>query len=294
MFVEAIKEVQKFTRPVCTISRNSGEQIVSPGAATIFFVNELGCAITCKHVAELVIREQIINGQYEQFKTEKAEIGNKNHNRRVKELEQKYGYKDNVIVQIKSIFLDCFKEATFSIKCILHAKYDLAILVFEGFKTIAYESHAYFSNDPNILQSGRFLCRLGYPFPEFTNFNYNKEKDMIEWTDLQNVKSPRFPIEGMMTRNLLDVDKVFGVELSTPGLRGQSGGPLFTKDGLICGMQAATNHLHLGFDMKNHEYKTGGKTIKVTNQPFFHVGHCIHVDIIKEFLKENDIKFYEK
>jgi hypothetical protein len=24
------------------------------------------------------------------------------------------------------------------------------------------------------------------------------------------------------------------------------------------------------------------------------VGHCIHVDIIKKLLRENDIKFYEK
>jgi hypothetical protein len=49
----------------------------------------------------------------------------------------------------------------------------------------------------------------------------------------------------------------------------------------------------MNFDMKNFEYKTGGKTIKVTNQPFLHVGHCIHVDIIKEFLITNNITFYE-
>ena len=58
-------------------------------------------------------------------------------------------------------------------------------------------------------------------------------------------------------------------------------------------MQSSTNHLHLGFDMKNFEYKTGGKVIKVTNQPFLHVGHCIHADIIKEFLTTNKIHFYE-
>ena len=85
----------------------------------------------------------------------------------------------------------------------------------------------------------------------------------------------------MLTRNLVESTKIIRLELSTPGLRGQSGGPLFDEDGLICGMQSSTNHLHLGFDMKNFEYKTGGKTIKVTNQPFLHVGHCIHANIIK-------------
>jgi hypothetical protein len=97
----------------------------------------------------------------------------------------------------------------------------------------------------------------------------------------------------MLTRNLIDAGKVFGIELSTPGLKGQSGGPLFNEQGLICGMQSMTNHLHLGFDMKNAEHKIGGKTIKVTNQPFLHVGHCIHADVIKEFLTANSIRFYE-
>jgi hypothetical protein len=34
------------------------------------------------------------------------------------------------------------------------------------------------------------------------------------------------------------------LEMSTLGLMGQSGGPLFDTEGKICGMQFATNHLH--------------------------------------------------
>ena len=98
----------------------------------------------------------------------------------------------------------------------------------------------------------------------------------------------------MLTRHIMLENEIAGIELSTPGLRGQSGGPLFDKDGIVCGMQSGTNHLHLGFDMKNFEYKTNGRTIKVTNQPFIHMGHCVHIDIIKNFLRENNIKFYEE
>ena len=82
--------------------------------------------------------------------------------------------------------------------------------------------------------------------------------------------------------------------MSTPGLKGQSGGPLFDINGFIYGMQYATNHLHLGFDMKNKEITSEGKKIKVTNQPFLHVGHCVHVDQIKEFLTEHKINFTEQ
>jgi hypothetical protein len=55
-----------------------------------------------------------------------------------------------------------------------------------------------------------------------------------------------------------------------------------------------TTHLHLGFDMKNKEIMNDGKKIKISNYPFLHVGDCIHVDRIKEFLILDNIKFHEK
>jgi len=104
----------------------------------------------------------------------------------------------------------------------------------------------------------------------------------------------RFPIEGMVTRHFGDRNgNIFGVEMSTPGLKGQSGGPLFNSDGLIYGMQSMTNHLHLGFDMNNQEMYSEGRKIKITNQPLLHVGNCVHVDIIKQFLREHNVVFFE-
>lgn len=293
MFVNAIEEVAKFTRPIHTISRNYKEKIVSPGAATLFFVNEDGCAITCKHVIDLIGNRPNINANYEKFSKERDAIGKNQFNRRLKELETRYNYKPDTIVQLNELFVGCTTEPIFNFKWVNHIKYDLSIVIIENFKNPSYQSHAVFLKDTSVLKQGRFLCRLGFPFPEFTNFQYNTTTDNIEWTNTGQVETPRFPIEGMLTRHLLDGSKVVGLELSTPGLRGQSGGPLFNDKGLICGMQCSTNQLHLNFDMKNFEYKTGGKTIKVTNQPFLHVGYCIHVDIIKEFLTQNNIKFYE-
>lgn len=294
MFVKAIEEVGQFTRPIHTVTRNYNEKIVSPGAATLFFVNENGCAVTCKHVVDLIGNRANINSHYSNFVKEKATIGKNNkYNKRIKELEAKYNFKADITVQLSEKFIDCTTEPTFNYRWINHPKYDLSILIFEDFKNPAYQSHATFLKDTSVLKQGKSLCRLGYPFPEFTNFQYNEAVDDIEWTNTGQCGTPRFPIEGMLTRHLVDAGKIIGIELSTPGLKGQSGGPLFNEEGKICGMQSMTNHLHLGFDMKNFEYKTGGKTIKATNQPFLHVGHCVHVDVIKEFLKDNNIKFYE-
>ena len=85
-----------------------------------------------------------------------------------------------------------------------------------------------------MFRPGDYLCRLGYPFPEFTNFKYNLSDDEICWTEENSISTPRFPIEGMVTRHLCDENgSVWGIELSTPGLKGQSGGPLFNSDGIV-------------------------------------------------------------
>lgn len=293
MFVKAIEEVSKFTRPIYTISRNYKETSVIPGAATLFFVNEEGCAITCKHVINLIGNRDVINKRYIEFKNEKVKIGKKNYNRRIKALEEKYNLKSNAIIQLKDLLVDCTKEPKMRYEWTSHPKYDLSILRIVDFKNPAYQSYAKFIKDSSELKQGKYLCRLGYPFAEFTNFKYNKQKDDIEWTNEGKNRTPRFPIEGMLTRHLVDNEVTIGIELSTPGLKGQSGGPLFNDEGYICGMQATTEHLHLGFDRKNQKLNVRGKEIKVNNQPFLHVGRCIHVDIIKEFLTKHKVKFYE-
>jgi len=293
MFVNAIEQVAQFTRPIHTISRNYNEPLVNAGAATLFFVNEDGVAVTCKHVMDLIGSRANINGHYEKFRAEKNAIGTSKHNQRVTALEAAYNMREGAIIQLQELFIGVTSDPTVNYRWINHPKYDLSIILFENFKNPLYQSHATFLKDGSSLKQGKFLCRLGFPFPEFTNYQYNAAADAIEWTQTGQAETPRFPIEGMLTRHLVNEGEMMGLELSTPGLRGQSGGPLFDAEGKICGMQAGTNHLHLGFDMKNFEYQTNGRIIKVNNQPFLHVGHCVHVDIIKAFLKENGIKYYE-
>ncbi len=295
MFVKAIEEVSQFTRPIHTITRNYNETIVSPGAATLFFVNDHGCAITCKHVINLVGNRKILNENYEKFRLERDKIGKNNkYKQRLAALESTFHYNQGAVVQLKELFVGVTGESSVNYRWINHPHYDLAIIIFENFRNPKYQSHARFLKDGDSLKQGKTLCRLGFPFAEFTNFQYNNTTDDIEWTSTGQLDTPRFPIDGMLTRHLLANNEVMGLEISTPGLRGQSGGPLFDTEGNICGMQMSTSHLHLGFDMKNFEYKTNGRLIRVNNQPFLHVGHCIHVNIIKKFLQENNIRYFEQ
>lgn len=293
MFVKAIEKVSKFTRPIHTITRNYNDDAIMPGASSMFFVNEFGHAITCRHVAQIIMRSEEINKNYKEFKNEASLLSKNKYNRKIKELERKYNYSNNITIQIKNNFINCADFKGFEIIC--HPNFDLAIIKFSDFEKLHYTEHAILLKDSVKIKQGKSLCRLGYPFPEFSNFAYDKENDDIKWTAEGKQITPTFPIDGIVTRGISGIDgSRIGIELSTPGLRGQSGGPLFDENGIIYGMQSMTHHLHLGFDIVEKEIFVNRKIKKVSNHPFLHLGNCVHVDIIKNFLKEKDIKYYEE
>ena len=293
MFVKAIETVDNFTKPLHTITRTYGG-LISPGTSTLFFVNENAVAITCKHVLNVILQAEHVNKQFNDFKAERDKLPKDGKFRKnLLGLETKYKYKKETTVQIKNNFINSVDKFD-KIQCIAHPILDLAILIFEGFKQKQYTSFATFVKDPDKVKQGKYLCRLGYPFPEFNNFQHNSSTDDIEWTKVGNQNSPRFPLDGIITRFGGDGKQIISIEMSTPGLRGQSGGPLFDSDGVVYGMQYMTSHLHLGFDIKDKEIINDGKKTKVSNYPFLHVGHCIHADRIKEFLTQQKIKFYEE
>jgi len=293
MFVKAIEAVNSFTRPIHSITRTYGG-LISPGTSTLFFVNENGVAVTCKHVLNQITQADVIDASFQHFKAERDKLirdGKFKNNLRI--LEAKYKLKKETIVSLKNNFVNSVSPLN-DITYFAHPTLDLAILQFNGFAEKHYTSHATFVKDESKIKQGKYLCRLGYPFPEFNNFQYNEVTDDTEWNNDGISSTPNFPIDGIITRHISDGQQTVGIELSTPGLKGQSGGPLFDTEGLVYGMQSATNYLHLGFDIKGREVVADGKKEKVSNFPFLHVGHCIHADRIKEFLTEHNIKFYEE
>lgn len=293
MFADAIEIVGDYTRPIKLISRNFQNPNIVPGTGTLFFVNDEGYAITCKHVAELILEADKINSHYQAFKNERASVPvDKNQKASLRNLEKKYNLNSGRTAQLKIQFPDCVSGFS-QIDVTLHGAYDIAIIHFIGYTNINYAGHAVFAKDGSTARPGDMLCRLGFPFPEFSDFKYDLVNDEIEWDPSGNAATPRFPIEGMFTRHLGDASgSIYGIEMSTPGLKGQSGGPLFNSAGIVYGMQSMTHHLHLGFDMINEKMMINGKQEPINNQPFLHVGQCIHVDVIKAFLDEQKVTYY--
>ena len=267
MFVNAIDIVGGFTRPIFTIGRRYASAQVDPGSATLFFINEDGWALTCKHVAQMIIDAGNIEKKYSEFRQKKMEIPQGyNFDDQLKALEELYKYNDQTLGQLKVNFVDCVDKIQ-SFQCKIHPTIDMALIRFEGWDKLGYKGHAVFAADGSLAKQGKFLCRLGYPFPEFKNFKYDVERDDIIWTGEGMKTSPRFPVEGMVTRLIGTNEGIAGIEMSTPGLRGISGGPLFDANGTVYGMQSGISKLNLG--------------------------QCIHVDVIKAFLLKEGVKFYD-
>lgn len=295
MFADAIERVSKYTRPIKFIMRNFGSSEIIPGTATLFFVNENGVAVTCKHVAAELLKCAQINNSYAQYRSELSSLPPEVKPDEYESIASKFGYTPLITAQSKSMFLDCVEAENNSVNysVIIHPKYDLAIIIFKDVKMNRYSDYAVFAKDSSKLRRGDFLCRYGFPFAEFSDYKYDSARDDIIWTGNNRINTPSFPIEGMYTRNVVDDEgNIFEYELSTPGLRGQSGGPLFDSHGIVFGMQSKTAFLHLGFDQEKAKVRINGQIEEVDNHPFLHVGRCITVDVIKSFLNEKGIKYY--
>ena len=110
MFETAIENVSKFTRPLHTIARYHNGMIV-PGASTFFFVNDKGAAITCKHVANMIISADKINNAYNEYKSERNRLAKDNkYPQFLKNLDhglQFFDGKDFIIYQ-KTFFIHGF------------------------------------------------------------------------------------------------------------------------------------------------------------------------------------------
>ena len=108
------------------------------------------------------------------------------------------------------------------------------------------------------VEQGELLCRAGYPFINDRRPTWTAENGFA-FENLFPV--PMFVNEALVSRfgtlrddNNQAVGKL--IETSSPGLRGQSGGPLADADGHICGIQVNTGHYPLGFSGRQAKTKS--------------------------------------
>jgi hypothetical protein len=293
MFVKAIERAAEFTRAIHTITRVWGSEKIVPGSATLFFVNSDGWALTCAHVAKQFVEGGEIAKKFDAFKEERSQIEpGKRQRNDTNLLERKYGYRPGQVIELHSRLIACV-EGSLNLDIIFHKSLDIALLKFSRFNKLLCNSFPVFGRNGDDLKQGLSICRLGFPFPEFTNYGYDSVTDSLGWTEGGQEFTPRFPIDGIVVRHVGSTEgEIIAFEVSTPGIRGQSGGPAFDVEGHVWGMQSITKHLDLEFDI-DVEVRRGTTNKRVQDNAFLHVGGCIHVNALKDFMRENGVKFQE-
>jgi Trypsin-like peptidase domain len=137
------------------------------------------------------------------------------------------------------------------------------------------------------MEPGRSLCRLGFPFA-MAKTTYDEASDSFNL----DARISFFPNDGIFTRTITTTQHtpagaaIQFVETSTPGLKGQSGGPLFDVNGRVWGIQSSTTTIPLGF---NPEIDVGGR--KITEHQFISLGRAVHPSTLCAVLNELGVSF---
>ena len=286
MFAHAISIVTPFMFPVI-ISKRFADGTVEAGCATFIVVNLDGWILTAGHVFQDLLLanqhrvEQAQNNAQIQQINSNPKINAKQKHKQIARLSKnpKWITNHSYWWGVNGVQATNIKVAQLP---------DIAIAKLDPFDPNKFTtSYPIFKNPSSLLQVGTSLCRYGSPLYDISStFDLTSGSFQIAPGVLP---LPRFPLDGIHTRvaNIQDQGtKAIAkfIETSSPGLRGQSGGPIFDRDGYIWAIQSRTVHFSLGF---NPKVKQGSKEIE--EHQFLNVGLGAHVEEIITLLNQNNV-----
>lgn len=290
MFSSACTNAREFTFPIIISSRQVNGRC-SAGIGTFVIINEEGWIVTAWHIIQSILDLRNAVKIYNDILSKRKSIEDddkihKNEKRRLLNLHKispemvthfsvLYGNVDWEIQQFRGI-----------------PEIDLAVGKIQNFKSSTIRTYPSFKDPKANMDSGSSLCKLGFPF-----HNIIPTFDEVSGSfslPAGSLPVPLFPLEGIFTRgvridsNVAKSYPLMFVETSSPGLRGQSGGPTFDIHGNIWAIQSSTRHLKLGFGATSQMI---AKEKDILENQYLHVGWGIHAETIIGFLTEEKIKF---
>ena len=277
MYKSAIKKNSSYVVPFIEGIKYYGSDEIEHALATMIIVNKHGDILTCKHVAnDLIASNNLINN----YKNLLSEL-----KKDKKGTEKKYKLDKNTIV-LNNVYLPFNINGKVDIEIKVHKSLDLALIKLKG---INIECNNYPIFSKTMPEQGQSVCKLGYAFPEYSYYEYKDDNIVFKKDMVSNF--PLFPMDGIVTRHVIDENNVMSMfETSTPGLRGQSGGPVFSPEGIVYGIQTLTKHIDLNFDVDT-EVRRGVDNKRVTFTPFINLGVCVSSKEVIKFLDENKVEY---
>jgi len=290
MFAKAYELASKFTLPVI-VSNRFYDGTVTSGLGSFIVINDKGWILTVAHLFESKLKGDLDRSEISKFNKDKTKITN---DPSLMDLQKKKKIKNLEGDRIKPKWItnnslwwgaDDFLIDKFEI----NKELDLATGQIKNFDPGRVSGYPVFK-DPSAMKHGTSLCKLGFPFHKVdSSFDETRNSFIIAPNVLP---VPRFPLEGIFTRTIesgKSRDDRFDVKLietSSPGLMGQSGGPIFDTEGNVWAIQSRTKHMPLGFEPT---VKKKGR--EVTENQFLNVGLGVHVQTILQFLDSLKIEY---
>ncbi|MBR4226545.1 MAG: trypsin-like peptidase domain-containing protein [Candidatus Methanomethylophilaceae archaeon] len=278
MFAEACRIAKGFTRPVATSIRYQ-DGTVSSALNSFIIVNRDGWAITAGHTFDSVVK-------HENDRKKMEEINRMN-------VSGQAGAPANAVkMDPKFILNHSFWwgwDGVLISEVTVDRKIDIALVKLVNFKPEMVPNYPVFAN-PESVSIGTSVCRLGHPFVDPpTEFDMARNAFRIPKMDSD---AAMFVNDGIVSKMITVkkagnsyLDAVY-MDTSTPGYRGQAGGPLVDTKGRVCGMQINTLALPFGF----HATMADGSKNPIEDQ-FCCVGRAVHVKTIREFLDSKNIRY---
>jgi hypothetical protein len=289
VFAKAYEIARVFTRPV-VLSRRCDNGTCAAGIGAFVVVNNEGWTVTANHIVEEFERAAQAAQEYQAAKDLKealhadTTLGKNERGRRLKALPR---FQPDAPTST-SAWWSWDPVRAISVHKIQVA--DLAFVKLEPFDPAWIVTYPVFKDPTQPMSPGRSLCRLGYPFHNIEPV-FHPDRNEFELPP-GSVPPPFFPNDGLFTRTLTPPAgpptpyAVRFIETSSPGLRGQSGGPIFDQGGAVWGIQSRTMSYPLDFTPP----VPGGKRGEKEHQ-FLNVGVGVHAETIVGAMRELGIKF---
>jgi len=288
MLAKAYSLARFFTKPLIISMRFYDKTVECIGGAFVV-LNDEGWVITAAHLWESFFAYQqhtkelqAHKKQMEELKQDQSLTGKK-RNKKLQRIKPNPRWTTN-----HSFWWGWDGVSIKDVRALTEA--DIVIGRLEPFKRTMVQAYPTIKDPSKDLNPGTSLCKLGYPFHKL-EASFDETKNAFTLAP-GVVPLPLFPIEGIYTRNAVGGKSKDGkyeikfLETSSPGLRGQSGGPIFDTNGTVWAMQSRTTHFPLGFSPRVK--KNGGE---VEENQFLSVGLGVHPELIIAFLTDNGIAF---
>jgi hypothetical protein len=277
---------RNFTLPV-VISRMTVDGNCAAGMGTFIVVNDQGWIVTAAHILKVFEELDQQQQQTDRLRQQHSAIDN-DQNLTTKERRKRHaqiGHLKPDAIDKWSVWwgLDGLAVDSSSVMAVELA--DIAVARLNGIKPGMFKNFPVFKEASKEFPIGVSLCRLGFPFwdmePEWDAANNR-------FNITRNFPLPVFASEGILARmaeiHVLDPTGVplppppfpfKTIETSSPGLLGQSGGPIFDSKGTVWGIQSSTISYELD--------------LKTSGQQYYNVGSGVHSETVIGLLKYKQI-----